>query len=55
MTRDVLTVSLDTPLKEAAVKMIARGVHRVVVIDRQARLRGILTSLDFVRLFAQSS
>jgi CBS domain-containing membrane protein len=53
MTRDVLTVGLDTPLREAAAKMVARGVHRVLVIDRQERLRGILTSLDFVRLVAQ--
>jgi CBS domain-containing protein len=54
MTRDILTVGLDTPLREAAAKMVAHSVHRVLVIDRQERLRGILTSLDFVRLFAQS-
>lgn len=54
MTRDVLTVCTDSTLKEAAVKMMNRGVHRVLVIDRQQRLRGILTSTDFVRLVAIS-
>ena len=35
MTRDVLTVSSEMLLSEAAKLMVDRGVHRLVVIDSQ--------------------
>jgi CBS domain-containing protein len=35
MTQDVLTVTPDTPLSEAAKILVDNNVHRLVVIDRQ--------------------
>jgi CBS domain-containing protein len=41
-------VTLDTPVREVAALMLARGIHHVVVMDGQ-QLAGVVSSLDFVR------
>jgi CBS domain-containing protein len=54
MTPEVIRVSPDTLLREVAKKMLDGRVHRVLVLNEQHRLLGIVSSIDFVRLFAET-
>jgi CBS domain-containing protein len=54
MTRELISVDRDTPLKEVAQKMLDEDVHRVLVMDERYNLYGIITSFDFVRVMAES-
>lgn len=49
MTPLALTVFDDVPLAAAARQMLERGVHRLLVCDREGRLIGIVTAMDVVR------
>jgi CBS domain-containing protein len=53
MTRELIWVGRDTPLKEVARRMIDERVHRVLVMDEASRLYGILSAYDFVRIAAE--
>lgn len=48
MTTPLWVVYYDTPLKEAARKMIARNIRRMPVLKKK-ELVGILTATDFAR------
>src|SRR5262245_2045182 len=48
MSRDLLVLPDDTPLREAARRLIRHGVSGAPVIDRYGRFAGILSALDFV-------
>jgi CBS domain-containing protein len=48
MTTDVLTVGPDSPMKEAARRMLEAGVSGLPVTDDQGALIGIITEADFV-------
>ena len=48
MTTDVITVGPETPLKEAARRMIEAGISGLPVTTEDARLIGIITEADFV-------
>jgi CBS domain-containing protein len=54
MTRNLIWVDKDTPLKVVARRMIDEEVHRVLVMDEASRLYGILSAYDFVRVAAES-
>lgn len=54
MTRDLIWVHRETPLKEVARRMVDGHVHRVLVMDVASRLYGILSAYDFVRMAAES-
>jgi CBS domain-containing protein len=53
MVREVVTVEPDAPVARAAAVMVARRIHRLPVVDG-ARLLGIVSSLDLVRLLAEA-
>jgi len=53
MSSPAVTVDISTPLREAARLMRDEKIHRVVVIDRDERPLGVLTSMDFVSLYAE--
>ena len=53
MTTELVSVGRSTPLKEVAERMIDAGVHRILVLDDEKRLYGIISASDFVRLFAE--
>lgn len=55
MSRPPITVLITTPLVEAARKMVAERVHRVVVVDDEQRPVGVLAAMDFVTLFAEGA
>lgn len=48
MTSEVITVSRDTPMKEAARRMIQAGVSGLPVVDDSGVITGIITEADFV-------
>ena len=54
MTRELIHVGRDTPLKQVAQKMLDANVHRVLVMDEKFSLYGIISSFDFVRVVAES-
>lgn len=54
MTTDVVAVSPEATIQEAARTMIDRKIHHLVVSDK-GDIKGIVSSLDFVKLVAESS
>ena len=53
MSSPAVTVDISTPLRQAARLMRDEKIHRVVVIDGDERPLGVLTSMDFVSLYAE--
>jgi CBS domain-containing protein len=54
MTRELLSVDCDTPVKQVAKLMVESAVHRVLVLSEQRGLQGLISSIDFVRVVAES-
>jgi len=54
MATNVVSVQPETPLRDVARTMIKEKIHRVVVLDEDRRLYGIVTATDFVRQYAES-
>ena len=48
MTRDVVTVSPETSLKEAGRLLVEHGISGVPVMDAEARLVGVLSTTDML-------
>jgi CBS domain-containing protein len=46
MTPYLITIREDTPIREVAARMAQCGIHRVIVVDDDQQIRGIVTSLD---------
>ncbi len=53
MARNLVWVHRNTPLKDVARRLIDERVHRVLVMDEDSRLYGILSAFDFVRVVAE--
>jgi CBS domain-containing protein len=51
MVVDPVTVTLDTPIREVASRLVSLHLHRVVVTDGSG-VRGVISTLDLVRLIA---
>lgn len=49
MTRNVVTVSPDTPVNEVARTLIKRRISAVPVLDAKGRLAGIVSEGDLMR------
>ena len=52
MTADLIWVERHVPVEEVARRMLSEGVHRILVMDKQARLYGLLSAIDIVRYVA---
>lgn len=52
MTADPVTIDPNLPLREAAHVMHERSIHRLLVVDPQHLLIGVLTRGDIVRAMA---
>lgn len=52
MSRNVVSVAPQAPLDAVAELMIDKHVHRVLVVDDKCFLHGLISALDFVRLYA---
>lgn len=53
MTRDVITVSPQDYLRDAAELMYENRIHRVFVVE-DSKLVGVLSPFDFVRLYVRN-
>jgi CBS domain-containing protein len=54
MTSDLLTVSRDTLVEDAAAILLDNGISSLLVVDDRGHLDGILTTTDFVDIVAKS-
>jgi predicted transcriptional regulator len=48
MTPDVVSLYADDPAMAAVEEMAKRNVHRIVVLDEESKLAGIVTPMDVV-------
>jgi predicted transcriptional regulator len=53
MTPFVMTIEEKTPIREVAARMAKFSVHRLIVVDADGGIRGIVTSLDVLRWLAK--
>lgn len=53
MQQDIPTVTPDTPLEEALNKLVATPLRRVVVVDQDQRVVGIVLDRELLRRFSQ--
>ena len=53
MSESVVSTSPDTPLFEAASKMLRDHVHRLPVLDKDNHLLGIVSMTDILRAFVE--
>jgi len=54
MSSDVVTVTPETPVEDAAGVLLEEGISSLIVVDDRNRIEGILTSTDFVRIVRDS-
>lgn len=54
MSPDVMTVTPDTYVENAADTLLEENIGSLVVVDEHNHLEGILTSTDFVGIVAES-
>jgi CBS domain-containing protein len=54
MTSDVVTVTPDTLVEDAANTMLAEGIGSLIVVSASDTIEGILTTTDFVEIVANS-
>ena len=54
MTPYLITIEENTPIREVAARMAQCGVHRVIVVDEDQQISGIVTSLDVLRWVAET-
>ncbi|WP_239640172.1 CBS domain-containing protein [Halorubrum coriense] len=55
MSTDLLTVTPDTKISEAADILLDQGVGSLVVLDSEGHLKGVLTSTDFVSVVSTNN
>jgi CBS domain-containing protein len=54
MTPYLITVPEDTPIREVAAHMAEYKIRRLIVVDAEQQIRGIVTSLDVLRWVAEA-
>ena len=53
MNPDVISLYADDPAMAAVNEMAKRSIHRIVVLDGDSKLAGIVTPMDVVRALAR--
>jgi CBS domain-containing protein len=51
MSRNVVTVEVSATVDEAAKTMLAKGVHRLVVLDAKGKMVGVVSTMDLLAAF----
>jgi CBS domain-containing protein len=51
-TRELVTVGPNATVEEVARTMLAQHVHRVLVVDRDRELLGVISTFDLLRIVA---
>lgn len=54
MSTDLVTVSSDTLVEDAAQLILDNSISSLIVVDEENNLEGILTTTDFVEIVAKS-
>ncbi|HET91116.1 MAG TPA: CBS domain-containing protein [Chloroflexi bacterium] len=49
MTPDVISISEDATVEEAAQKLLESNIHRLLVVNQEGRPLGILSTTDIIR------
>jgi CBS domain-containing protein len=55
MTRDIVRVRPSAGISRAAAEMVRHNVHRVLVVDEENRLLGIVSTMDVMRTLARTT
>ncbi|MHC4341893.1 MAG: CBS domain-containing protein [Planctomycetota bacterium] len=55
MHREIMTFAPNTRISEIAKRMSQDRTHRVLIVDKEEKLQGIITSLDILQHFSNSS
>jgi CBS domain-containing protein len=55
MTSDLVSVTRETPLAEAARRLVDERVHRLLVMGKNDRLYGVLSAFDFAKVVADGA
>jgi CBS-domain-containing membrane protein len=55
MNPDVISLYADDPALAAVTEMARRNIHRIVVLDAESKLAGIVTPMDVVRAVARGA
>lgn len=55
MTPFLVTVEENTPIREVAARMAKFGIHRLIVVDDDQQVSGIVTSMDVLRWVAEEA
>jgi CBS-domain-containing membrane protein len=55
MNPDVISLYKDDPAMAAVNEMASRRIHRIVVLDDDSKLAGIVTPMDVVRALARGA
>lgn len=53
MSAPAVTIDSDATLRDAAQRMVDERVHRLVAVDEMDRPIGVVSAMDFVRLYAE--
>jgi len=53
MTPDVVSLYADDPAMAAVTEMARRRIHRIVVLDADSKLAGIVTPMDVIHALAR--
>ena len=49
MTSDVISISEDAPVEQAAKQLLESNIHRLLVVNGEGRPLGILSTTDIIR------
>ena len=52
MSTDVISVRVDSTLQHAARQMLRNRVHRLVVLDDQKQLVGVVSTMDLLAAYS---
>ena len=52
MNPDVISLYAEDPAMAAVTEMAKRDIHRIIVLDEESKLAGIVTPMDVVRALA---
>jgi CBS-domain-containing membrane protein len=55
MNPEVISLYADDPALAAVTEMARRNIHRIVVLDEESKLAGIVTPMDVVRAVARGA
>jgi signal-transduction protein with cAMP-binding, CBS, and nucleotidyltransferase domain len=55
MTDNVISVTTEDTLVHAAAEMVRSRVHRLMVVDNEKRLLGIVSTMDILAAFADGA